>query len=240
MPSNLPADVNVGQINACLVRVARLAPDCSPLGGPDSAYVTYGLVTMTASPDLEEGTVYEPKNACGSIMYTYETADLIKRYNLTGEFIFFDPEAQYILFGGTVIQGAPGGDFAGENIGWAAPHYQDPPTNGVYLEVITQNIGEGAGDCAVAGSAFPTYTGHIFGKVKLTLGDRTFEEDYARLAFTGKATANPNLFDGPFNDYPGAGYIPNSPYVTVGYSTEEYQSMLATAAPGWQASSAAS
>jgi hypothetical protein len=240
MASNLPAAVNIGQVNACLVRVARLASDCSPLGGADSAYISYGLVTMTASPDIEEGTVYEPKNACGQIMYTYETADLLKRYNLSGEFIFFDPEALFTLFGGSVIVGDAGSGFSGDHIGWAAPHYSDPPTNGVYLEVITQNIGEGAGDCAADTGGFPTYTGHIFGKAKLTVGDRAFEEDYARLAFTGKATGNPNLFDGPFNDWPGTGYVPNSPYVMVGYSTAQYQAMLALAAPGWQSSSAAS
>lgn len=233
MPSNLAGGLNLGQFNACVVRVAALDTDCSPLGGNGSGWVTTGLVTMTATPDIEEGTVFEPKTACGSIAYTYEEPDRVKRVNLAGEFIFHDLEAMELMFGGSVILGAGGGDFAGEVIGYAVPNYTETANNGVYFEVITQVSGEGAGDCIASGSGFPTYFGHIFGKVKMAIGERTFENDVARLSFTGKATANPNLFDGPWNDFPGAGYIPNSPWVQVGYAADEYAAILATAAAGY-------
>ena len=233
MPSALPAAVNVGQYNACIVRVAKLDTDCTPLGGNNSGWVTAGLVTMTATPDVEEGTVFEPKTACGSIAYTIEDPDRIKRYNLSGEFVFFDVEGAEIMFGGTLVTGAGGGDFVGDNIGWAAPDYNAAATNGVYLEVITKAVGEGAGDCIASGVGFPVYHGHIFGKTFLTPGERVFENDVARQTFTGKARSNPALFDGPWNDYPGAGYIPTSPYITVGYSAAEYAVIEATVAPGY-------
>lgn len=234
MPSNLPSAVNVGQIQACLFRVARLDSDCSPLGGNCSGYVTAGLATFTSTPDVEEGTRIEPKNACGQIVYTYEAPSVVKRHNLSGELYFFDVEAQFILFGGEVILGGSGSDFSGDAIGWASPNYTDAPSDGVYLEIITRNIGEGAGDCQAADASFPAYTGHIWGKAKLVLGDRTFEEDAARLTFTGTATGNPSLYDGPWNDYPGAGYIRNTPYQTIGYSDDEFEAILADAAPGCQ------
>lgn len=240
MASNLPTTTNLGQVNACLFRVARLDVDCSPAQGTNGGYVTAGLASITASPDVEEGTVFEPKNGCGAIMFTYENADRIKRFNLSGELLFFDHEAMELMFGGTVITGASGGPFAGETIGWAAPNYNDAPPNGVYLEVISQRIGEGAGDCVTSDGGFPTHQGTIFGKVRLTLGESTFEEDVARLTFTGKATANPALFDGPFDDWVGTGYIPNSPMVTVGYSAAQYAAILATAAAGYQDLAAAS
>lgn len=233
MPSNLPSDTNVGQINACLFRVARLAADCSPLGGNNSGYVTAGLASFSTTPDVEEGTVIEPKNTCGRVLYTYSADDIVKRHNLSGELYFFDPEGAFVLFGGETILGAAGGDFAGEVIGWASPNYNAPPQNGVYLEIITQNIGEGAGDCQTADGGFPAYTGHIWGKVKLTMGERSFAEEAAVFAFTGKATGNPNLYDGPWNDYPGAGYVRNTPYQFVGYSQEEYEVILASAAAGF-------
>jgi hypothetical protein len=233
MPSLLPAAVNVGQFNACVVRVAKLAADCSPLGGNSSGWVTGGLVTMTATPDVEEGTVFEPKTACGDIAYTIEDEDKIKRYNLTGEFIFFDVEGSEIMFGGSTVVGASGGDYDGDNIGYAVPDYNSADTNGVYLEIITKASGEGAGDCVSAVGGFPTYHGHMFGKVKMTPGERTFENDVARLAFTGKARSNPALFDGPWNDFPGLGYIPTSPYVTIGYTDAEYATILASVAPGY-------
>jgi hypothetical protein len=240
MPSLLPAAVNVGQYNACIVRVAKLDTDCSPLGGNNSGWVTAGLVTMTATPDIEEGTVFEPKSACGDIAYTIEDPDVIKRYNLAGEFVFFDVEGMEIMFDGTVLVGAVGGTYDGDNIGYAVPDQSETAGNGVYLEVITKAVGEGAGDCVTAAGGFPLYHGHIFGKVKMVPGERTFENDVARVAFTGKARSNPALFDGPWNDFPAVGYTPTSPYVMVGYDNTEYATILASVAPGYQDLPAAS
>ena len=233
MPSNLAGDINLGQFNACVVRVARLDSDCSPTGGNNSGWVSAGLVTMTATPDIEEGTVFEPKTACGDIAYTFEDADRIKRYNLTGEFIFFDWEGMEIMFGGSTIVAAAGPSYAGEVIGYAVPSFTATPNNGVYLEVITKGVAQGAGDCIATGTGFPTFYGHIFGKVKLVPGERVFENDVARVTFSGKATSNPSLFNGPWNDYPGVGYIPTSPLVAIGYSAAQYATILANVAPGY-------
>jgi len=234
MASNLAGDICLGQFNACLVRAARLTDGCKVEGGTDSGLVTPGLVTLTATPDIEEGQVFEPKTACGSIAWTYEEPDRVKRYNLTGSFIFHDFEMMQLLFGGQVINGAVGSDFAGEVVGYAVPNYDAAPTKGVYLEIITQAVGQGVGDCTNGGTDFPTYVGHIFGKVRLVPGERVFENDVAQVNFTGKATANQNLYDGPWNDYTGAGYIPNSPYVQIGYSNAEYTAMEALARCGYQ------
>ena len=230
----LPVDVCVGQRNVCLLRAARLDTDCSPMGGADQGIVTIGLVTMTASPEIEEGTVFEPKNGCGQIAFSVADQDIIKRYNLTGEILFHDIEMMYVLFGGTLIGGTAlySPSMVGKNVGWAAPGPNSAASNGVYLEVITQNVTEGAGDCST-GSTFPAYTGHIFGKAKLVPGDRTFENDVANVSFTGKAFQNPALFNGPWNDYKGLGYIPTSPYVTVYYTQADYNTILATAGCGF-------
>lgn len=233
MASNLAGGLNLGHLGACVVRVAKLDTDCSPLGGTNSGWITTGLVTMTATPDVEEGTTFEPKTACGTVAYTYERPDVIKRWNLTGEFVFFDPEGAEIMFGGSTILGAAAGSFSGQVIGWASPNSSAPATNGVYLEVISQVSAEGAGDCITSGSGFPQYFGYVFGKVKMTPGERTFEDDFAVQAFTGKATTNPSLYNGPWNDYPGTGYMPNSPFMYFGYTAAEYATILATADAGY-------
>lgn len=231
----LPGDVCIGQRNVCILRAAQLDDDCSPLGGADSGVVTVGIVTMTASAEIEEGTIAEPKTGCGDIAFTVADPDVLKRYNVTGEILFHDVEMMQILFGGTLIEGAAGGDFAGLSLGWASPGPDTPRGNGVYLEVISQNIGQGLGECGGGESGFAPYAGHIFGKVLMTLGDRTFENDIANVSFTGKAFQNPHLFNGPWNDWPGAGYIPTAPYVTIGYSSDEYDAILASAGCGFQA-----
>ena len=234
MPSNLPSAVNLGEIGVCVMRIALLDTDCSPLGGAASGHVTAGIADMTVSPDIEEGTVFEPKNGCGTTLYTFQRQNRIKRYNLSGNLFFFDDEAMQLMFGGTAILGRAGGDFAGDTIGWAAPNYNAVASNGVYLEVITQRIGEGAGDCITSGTGFPKFTGHVFGKVLMTPGEVSFGDEALQLPFTGIATANPNLYNGPWNDYPGAGYIPNSPYLRFGYTQTEYDAIVADIAAGAQ------
>lgn len=234
MASNLAGGVCIGELQACIVRVAALDSDCTPTGGTNGGIVTAGLVTLTADPDVEEGTVYEQKNACGDILYTYEKDDVVKRYNVSGEFGFSDFEMMALLFGGTTILGAAAGAFAGKVIGMADRLYTAGRRNGVYLEVITTAIAEGAGDCVVSGAATPAAIGHIFGKVRLTPGSLNFADDIKRVAFTGKATNNPNLFNGPWNDYPGAGYAANSPHISVGYSTAEYAAIADLVTCGYQ------
>ncbi len=136
MASNLAGGLCIGELNAAVIRAARLDADCSPTGGANSGLVTAGLVTLTADPDIEEGTVFEPKNGDGDIMFTYEEDDKIKRYNHSGEFGFADFEMMELLFGGSTILGKPGGDFAGKVIGYADRPYTAAPRNGVYFEVI--------------------------------------------------------------------------------------------------------
>jgi hypothetical protein len=236
----LPGDVCIGERNVCVFRAAALDASCTPVGGAGTGIVTVGLATMTASPEVEEGTVAEPKNGCGTILFTVSDPDVTKRYNLTGEFLFHDLEMFSLLFGGELIVAPGGHPNAGDTIGWASPGPDSPVHNGVYLEVITQNVGQGLGDCGGGATGNLPYTGHIFGKVRLVPGDRTFENDVAVAAFTGKAFQNPNLYDGPWNDWPGGGYIPTSPHVVIEYTQDEYDAILADAGCGLQATPAAS
>lgn len=233
MPSNLPSTENVAISGVCLFRVARLNSDCSPVGGNGSGYVTIGIADFTAEPVIETGAEIIHKNGCGQVMYRNKRPDRVTSWTPSGNLSFFDPEALYQIFGGTAVIGAGGGPFAADTIGWASPNYDTPNANGVYLEVISQVIAEGAGDCITAGSDRPTYIGHIFPKAILVPGQLSLTEaDAILVPFTGSSTANPNLYDGPWNDYPGEDYIPSSPYIAVGYSTAQYEAILAEAAAG--------
>lgn len=236
MPSNLPVAENIAINGVCLFRVAQLDSDCSVLGGNCTGYVTAGIIDFTATPDVEEGTVVQPKNGCGTTLYRLVRQDRVLGYNLSGNLGFFDDEGLRIMFGGTAVIGGSLSDFPNDTIGWASPNLNDS-NNGVYLEVITQTVSEGAGDCITSGSGRPQYAGFIFGKVRLTLGEISLQEDAVNLPFTGKASNNPNLFNGPWNDWPGQGtggtaYIPNSPLVKVGYSAAEYEDIVATIGAG--------
>ena len=233
MSTNIAGAANIGELGACVVRAARLNSNCAPTGGVNGGIVTAGLVTMTVDPQIEEGTKYEPKNACGSTLYTAERDDKILRQNISGEFGFSDFELMALLFGGSVILGKVGGDFAGEVIGYYDPLYSSAPRNGAYLEVITTAIEEGAGSCVASDGGTPVAIGHIFGKTKLRAGSATYADQVINVAFSGTGTNNPNLFNGPWNDYPGAGYTPNSSHVRVGYTQAEYDAILAAVTVGY-------
>lgn len=232
MATNLPGPVNLGQLNACVVRAARLDADCGNSGGTSSGHVTAALVTLTATPVIAQGTVFAQKNACGTTAFTVTQEDKITGYTLSGEFMFADFELMATLFGGATVLGKAAGTFAGKVIGYADPLYNGPSRNGAYLEVITTSVVEGAGDCITSGTTVPVAFGHIFGKCKLVPGAITFQNDIIRVAFDGSSTNNPSLFDGPWNDYPGAGYTPNSAHVTVGYDTAGYNAILASVVVG--------
>jgi hypothetical protein len=235
MASNLAGDICVGQHSVCIVRAAVLKPNCRPLGGVDSGFVSAGIITATASPQLREGQTFEPETGCGRIAWTYEQPDQIRSFDVSGELTFFDHEMMEILFGGELIVGGSQSDFSGEVIGWAAPNYTDDPPPPIYLEFITLTAAEGLGNCqASVEDSVPSAVGHIFGKVRLAPGDRTFAAEAATVAFSGNAVANPNLFDGPWNDWPGTDPIPNSPYVQVSYSLDEYEAIADLAACGYQ------
>lgn len=235
MATNLAGGVCIGELNACVVRAARLDSDCSPTGGADTGIVTAGLVTMNLDPDIEAGQVFRPRNACGTILYNVRQEDRIMGWNVSGEFAFFDYEMIALMFGHSTILGLGSGSFSGKVIGHASRLYNAAAQNGIYLEVIRQVATQDGGDCPqTSGVATPAAAGHIFGKAKLIPGAITFENDVARVTFTGYAQANNYLFNGPWNDYPGVGYIPNAPWVEIAYSTSEYNTILATIGCGFK------
>lgn len=234
MASTLPGNVCVGQHSVCIIRAAVLNTDCTPAGGDDSGFITTGIITATASPELLEGQTIEQIDGCGDIAWTYQTPDKIRQYTLTGELAFFDHELMQIMFGGNLVVGGSTSDFVGEAIGWEAPNYTDAAADSLYVEFITKTVGEGVGECSTGGSTFPAAVGHIFGKARFVPGDRTFAADAAVVAFTGNNVANPNLGAGPWQDYPGVGALGSSPYIQVSYSQAEYDAIETLAACGYQ------
>jgi len=201
MATNLAGDFCIQQYGVCHLRVSRLGSNCAPLTGANNGAVSASILTLTASPEIEEGQAYEFKNGCGVLIANALDCDRIKRWNLTGELLTFDYELLEIMFGGELITGAVASSFAGEVIGWASPGSTADCSNGAALEVWTK-ISVGPGSCTPAANP-PLFTRHIFPKVVFTPGDKTFENDIARVAFTGKAVENPAWGNGAFNDYPG-------------------------------------
>lgn len=233
MASNLAGGVCIGQHSTCVLRAATLNPDCTVVGGTNSGVVTSGIVTATYTPEYTDTRTIEPLNGCGLPMFSFIEPGRLRRGTIAGEIGFHDWEMMKILFGGNVILGKAGGDFAGKVIGWAAPGFDDPVPDPVYLEVIVKNASAESGECTSDDNPFPVYTGHIFGKVRLTIDATTFNDQELMVPFTGTAEANPNLVFGPWGDWPGTGVVANSPRIEVGYSQDEWEDILADVACGY-------
>ena len=73
----------IAERSACVLRATRLGSDCTPLTGSTDGALTTAIATINLSPDVEEGTRYEPKDACGRILYSASDPDIVKRYNIT-------------------------------------------------------------------------------------------------------------------------------------------------------------
>lgn len=195
----------IGQRQACALRVTRLGSDCAPVTGADNAVVTTALVTMNLDPEIEEGTTYEPKNACDSILWTAEEQDKIKRYTGEGELGVWDYELIELMTDASLMVADAGSPWtSSENFGIEMPGPTTASTPGVALEVWTKGQATGnEGPCGPAGT-HPPYVRHVFPRVLIRPGGRTFENDVAMFTFSMKASANPQWGSGPWGDWHAA------------------------------------
>lgn len=208
---------NVGcfiQRSACAIRVARLGSDCFPVAGAGNGAIASAIATMTATPDVTEGTRFNPSDACGRTVFSASNPNVTNRYNVDLEIITTDYELIEIMTSASLILGAadagPSNAWAGLAIGIARPGPTTTASYGVGLDIWVKN-GSGDGPCGPA-STNPPYVRHTFPRLLLELGDRTFEDNVANVKFTGTAESN-NAWDmGPWGDFPGAEGIGSSPW----------------------------
>lgn len=205
----------LGERQACAIRATRLNADCTAAEGDDNAVVTAALMTLTLSPEVEEGTTYQPKNACDDIRWTAQEADNIVRYTGDGEFTDFDPELIELLTDAALMTGAAGTPWEGMNIGNAMPGPNTPASPGVALELWVKNAVVGSDGPCGPEDTHPPYTRHVLGRVRVRPGDRTFNNDAASFAFSIKVEANPQWGEGPWGDWQAAEAMPDdSPWVS--------------------------
>lgn len=186
-------DECVGQYQVAAVRAVRLDATCAPVAGTNNVIATSALITLSASPEIEEGDEFEPKGASGQICWSVKDCDRIKRWNLDGEFCTFDYELIEMMTGASLLTGAAMGTYDMKTTGIAHSGLNAACPNGVQLEVWTRTA-VGTGTCG-AGSAFAPYVRHLFPKVIITPGDSTFENDAMTFAFTGRSEPNSEWTD---------------------------------------------
>jgi hypothetical protein len=113
-----------GQAQACLIRVARLDTDGSPLAGVSNMYVSSGLISMEWAPDVATGDELEAIDGCGNECLYYRAPDRVRKLDLTLTMCAPEPELMEMLGGGTLHAltgvvtgyGIPGSGTVGEGV----------------------------------------------------------------------------------------------------------------------------
>lgn len=203
------------QRSACALRITRLGADCSPVAGVGNGAIATAIATITATPDVTEGTSFNPTDACGRVVFSAKDPSVTNRYTFEMELIGVDYEFIEIATSSSLILGAsgsgPSGSWANKAIGIERPGPTTANTDGFGLEVWVKN-GAGTGSCGPA-STNPPYVRHVFPRVLAELGARTFTNEVANATFSGTAEANISWGEGPYGDFPGATVPGGTPWM---------------------------
>lgn len=180
-----------GSVQCCAIRIAVLQQDGVPLPGPSNLYVTDAITKFEAVPVFTKGVDMEIVNACGAPQIIYKDMDRFKRYDVTLDLIYTDPELEQMLLGTEIF------DQNGLNIGSASPataayagYYF-----GVSLELWSKRIVNGDLD-----PVYP-YIRWILPRVRLQPSNVTLDNNALPRSYTGYTSANSQWFNGPLNDW---------------------------------------
>lgn len=174
-------------ISGSVIRVTRLQADGTLLIGASASYVTKSMISVSMTPEYEDGDEFVQKNAAGEVCVTFKAPDTLKRVSIEIAICNPDPEFTEMVAGGNLLS------TAGQSVGWAAPLTGvNANPNGVAVEVWSRAI--------VGGKPASTnpYWHWVFPYVTLRQsGDRTIENDILATAFEGYSLGNAGFNDGP-------------------------------------------
>src|SRR5690606_12982743 len=175
-------------IAGAAIRVTRLNPDGTLATGETASYTMESFISVSFTPEYEEGDEFVQKDANGRVCVTYKAPDTLKRVTLEVAICNPDPEFTEITSGGTILSAEDD-----SSIGYAAPLIGvDATPNGVALEVWSRAIKGGKN------APVNPYWHWIFPYVVLRpSGDRTIENGLLANTFEGWGVGNSGFASGP-------------------------------------------
>jgi hypothetical protein len=185
------------QVQACLIRVAKLGPDGVPVVGTKSGYISDALVSVAFSPEYEDGAEITQDNACGDRVIDYKAPDIFRWGNITIQLATPDPYLAAFLSGGDIIEGTVASPDEGR-IGYQAPSLGTLEENPISMELWVKRPDKSTGSLDAASP----YARWAYPLVKnLRLGDYTHENGALLPEYTGQAFENPAWATGPWDDW---------------------------------------
>jgi len=195
-----------------IIRVTRLNADGTLASGATSTYLQSSFISVSFTPEYEEGDEFTQKDASGQVCVTYKAPDTLKRVSLEIAVCNPDPEFTQLVSGGTLIENAAGDQV----IGYAAPLAGvDANPNGVAIEVWSKAIKEGK-----SASSLPFFRWVFPYAVLRPSGDRVIEQGIMANTFEGWALGNAGFGTGPGGDWDfDDPNIPLAPYAYARVAT---------------------
>ena len=177
-------------ITASTIRVTRLTPSGAPMVGEKNAYVTKAFISVSLTPEYEDGDEFTQKNAAGAVCVSYRTADTLKRVTLEIALCNPDPEFTEIVSGGVLLSEGTGEE--ARSVGWLAPQIGvDALPNGVAIEVWSGAMIDGRP------APVDPYFHWLFPYANMRQGgDRVIENGILATSFEGWAVGNANFGKG--------------------------------------------
>jgi len=171
-------------ISATHLRVTRLGPDGKFLTDEKASFVMKSFISLSFTPEYEDGDEFTQKNAAGAICATYKAPDTLKRVNISLAICNPDPEFSNIIAGGVLL---------GSGDGWASPKVGEESTpDGVAIEVWSRAIVDGKPD----GSS-PVWHWILPYAQMRESGERVLQNDMLATEFEGWGVGNLGFGSGP-------------------------------------------
>lgn len=179
-------------ISGQVVRVTRLEADGTLATGPSASYVLPEFISVSFTPEYEDGDEFNQKAANGAVCVTYKAPDTLKRVSLEVAICNPDPEFSEILAGGVILSEG------GQSVGYAAPEIGvDAMPYGAALEVWSLAIQSGKP------AANKRYWHWVFPYVTMRpSGDRVIENGILANTFEGSGVGNSGFDQGPDDTWP--------------------------------------
>lgn len=187
-------------INGQFIRVTRLNADGTLASGASASYGMKSFISVSFTPEYEEGDEITQKNAAGEVCASFQSPDTLKRVTLEVAVCNPDPEFTWVAAGGTVLSSG------GKVVGYKAPAVGvDALPYGVALDVWSLAVNNGKP------ASIGRYWRWVFPYVVLRpSGDRVIENGMLANTFEGWGVGNAAYGDGPDNLW--AFGAPDTPY----------------------------
>jgi hypothetical protein len=196
-------------VHAVAIRVTRLTSDGSLDTGPSASYaLTSDLISLSFTPEYEEGDEFVQKGGDGTVCATFKGPDTLKRATIELAICNPDPEMSEIVAGGTLLEDA------GIVVGYAPPPVGvDGNPYGTAIEVWSRAIVNGK-----PSATKPFWHWVLPYTIMRPSGDRALENGMLATTFTGWGVGNDAFDTGPALDWP---FISDRPYQYARSTTAE-------------------